>query len=117
MSRESLQALAENKEPGFTRRDEEVVYQFSTEILGGHFVSDETFAAALAELGEQGVVDLIGSLGNRDRRPGGVSGDPEARHPIAEASISMAARVRWVPCRRAGAVSPGRVRRLICGTR
>jgi 4-carboxymuconolactone decarboxylase len=36
----------------------------STEILGEHFVSDATFAAALEELGEQGVVDLIGSLGN-----------------------------------------------------
>lgn len=64
VSRESLQALAENKEPGFTRRDEDVVYQFSTEILGEHFVSDETFAAALEEFGEAGVVDLIGSLGN-----------------------------------------------------
>jgi 4-carboxymuconolactone decarboxylase len=64
VSRESLQALAENKEPGFTRRDEDIVYQFSTQILGEHFVSDETFAAALAEFGEEGVVDLIGSLGN-----------------------------------------------------
>jgi 4-carboxymuconolactone decarboxylase len=64
VSRESLQALAENKEPGFTRRDEDIVYQFSTEILGEHFVSDETFAAALEEFGEAGVVDLIGSLGN-----------------------------------------------------
>jgi len=64
VSRESLQAVAENKEPGFTRRDEDIVYQFSTQILGEHFVSDETFAAALGEFGEQGVVDLIGSLGN-----------------------------------------------------
>lgn len=64
VSRESLQALAENKEPGFTRRDEDIVYQFSTQILGEHFVSDETFAAALEEFGEEGVVDLIGSLGN-----------------------------------------------------
>jgi len=37
---------------------------FSTEILGEHFVSDATFTVALEELGEQGVVDLIGSLGN-----------------------------------------------------
>ncbi|MGH3069812.1 MAG: hypothetical protein ACRDMI_14645, partial [Streptosporangiaceae bacterium] len=57
-------SLAESKEPGFTRRDEDVVYQLSTEILGEHFVSDETFAAALEEFGEKGVVDLIGSLGN-----------------------------------------------------
>jgi 4-carboxymuconolactone decarboxylase len=61
---EALAALAEHREPRFGREDEQVVYQFSTEILGGHFVSDATFARALAELGEQGVVDLIGSLGN-----------------------------------------------------
>jgi 4-carboxymuconolactone decarboxylase len=64
VSRESLQALAENKDPGFTRRDEDAVYQFSTEILADHFVSDAIFALALDELGEQGVIDLIGSLGN-----------------------------------------------------
>ncbi len=64
VSRESLQALAEHKDPGFTRRDEQAVYQLSTEILGEHFVSDATFTLALDELGEQGVVDLIGSLGN-----------------------------------------------------
>ena len=64
ISRDSLTALAENREPRFAREDEEVLYRFSTEILRGHFVSDATFAAAVAELGEQGVVDLIGSLGN-----------------------------------------------------
>ncbi len=45
-------------------RDEQVLYQFSTEILRDHFVSDEAFALALAEFGEQGLVDIIGSLGN-----------------------------------------------------
>ena len=64
VSREALTELAENSEPRFTRRDEQVTYQFSTEILRDHFVSDETFAAGLDELGEQGLVDLIGSLGN-----------------------------------------------------
>src|SRR5713101_5477291 len=64
VSRESLDALAENREPKFTQRDEEIAYRFSTEILRDHFVSDDTFAVALDELGEQGVVDLIGSLGN-----------------------------------------------------
>ena len=61
---ESLRALAANEEPSFASRDEQVLYQFSTEILREHFVSDETFALALAEFGEQGLVDLIGSLGN-----------------------------------------------------
>jgi 4-carboxymuconolactone decarboxylase len=64
VSRESLTALAERREPNFTRRDEQVLYQFSAEILSDHFVSDATFADAVEELGERGVVDLIGSLGN-----------------------------------------------------
>ena len=64
VSRESLAALAEHAEPHFPSKDEDVVYRFSSEILGDHFVSDATFAEALAELGEQGIVDLIGSLGN-----------------------------------------------------
>jgi 4-carboxymuconolactone decarboxylase len=41
-----------------------VAWQFSAEIMRDHFVSDETFAAALGEFGEAGLVDLIGSLGN-----------------------------------------------------
>ncbi len=64
VSAESLQALAAGAEPSFAGRDEQVLYQFSTEILRDHFVSDETFALALAEFGERGLVDIIGSLGN-----------------------------------------------------
>jgi 4-carboxymuconolactone decarboxylase len=64
VSRDSLTALAEHREPHFTSKDEDIVYRFSSQILGDHFVSDVTFAEALAELGEQGIVDLIGSLGN-----------------------------------------------------
>ena len=61
---ESLRALAANEEPSFASRDEQVLYQFATEILRDHFVTDETFALALAEFGEAGLVDIIGSLGN-----------------------------------------------------
>jgi 4-carboxymuconolactone decarboxylase len=64
VSRESLTALAERRPPSFGAADEQVVYQFSTEILRDHFVSDETFGQALNCLGEQGLVDLIGCLGN-----------------------------------------------------
>jgi 4-carboxymuconolactone decarboxylase len=64
VSAESLRALAGGEDPSFASRDEQVLYQFSAEILRDHFVSDETFALALAEFGEQGVVDVIGSLGN-----------------------------------------------------
>src|SRR6266700_2136712 len=64
VSREALTELAENSEPHFTNRDEQVAYRFGREILRDHFVSDETFATALGEFGEPGLVDLIGSLGN-----------------------------------------------------
>ena len=64
VSADAIAALASLAEPDFGKRDEQVLYQFSKEILQDHFVSDETFAAALAELGEAGLVDLIGCLGN-----------------------------------------------------
>ena len=64
VSKDALQALAENKTPEFSNADEQIAYQFSTEILKDHFVTDETFAAALNEFGEAGLVDLIGCLGN-----------------------------------------------------
>jgi len=64
VSADALAALAERGEPCFASRDEQVLYRFSTEILGDHFVSDETFALALEEFGEAGLLDLIGSLGN-----------------------------------------------------
>jgi 4-carboxymuconolactone decarboxylase len=64
VSKDALQALAENKTPEFSNADEQIAYQFSTEILKDHFVTDETFAAALDEFGEAGLVDLIGCLGN-----------------------------------------------------
>ena len=64
VSADALKALANLEEPVFGKADEQVLYQFSREILQDHFVTGETFAAALAELGEQGLVDLIGCLGN-----------------------------------------------------
>jgi 4-carboxymuconolactone decarboxylase len=64
VSRGALADLADGKEPQFTSRDEQIAYEFAREILRDHFVRDETFGAALGEFGEQGLVDLIGSLGN-----------------------------------------------------
>ena len=64
IARESLDAIAEKRVPWFAKSDEEAAYLFGTEILRDHFVSEATFKRALAELGEQGIIDLIGSLGN-----------------------------------------------------
>ena len=60
----ALERLAAREEPRFTRRDEEVVHCFCSEVLEEHFVSDETFAAALELFGPTGVVDIVGTLGN-----------------------------------------------------
>jgi 4-carboxymuconolactone decarboxylase len=61
---EAVGQLAENKVPDFADREAEILYNFATQVLRDHFVDDETFAAGLAAFGEQGLVDLIGSLGN-----------------------------------------------------
>jgi 4-carboxymuconolactone decarboxylase len=64
MDAEALQAIAEHRVPIFSAKDEQVFYQFCMEVLEGHFVSDSTFASALDMFGSNGVVDIIGCLGN-----------------------------------------------------
>lgn len=64
VSREALEALARHQTPTFGARDEQVMFEFCTELLEGHFVTDDTFAAALELFGSQGLVDTVGSLGN-----------------------------------------------------
>jgi 4-carboxymuconolactone decarboxylase len=43
--------------------DEEIVYNFCTELLTSKQVSDKTFEATKAKFGERGIVDLIGVTG------------------------------------------------------
>lgn len=57
-------AIAEGRKPDFKADDERVFFDFSMQLLEDHFVSDETFAEALQLFGNQGVVDIIGCLGN-----------------------------------------------------
>lgn len=64
VARETVEAIAERREPWFAKSDEEAVYRFGTELLRDHFVSDATFNRLVQEVGERGLVDLIGSLGN-----------------------------------------------------
>jgi 4-carboxymuconolactone decarboxylase len=64
ISRQALETLAEGGTPEFGNVDERVLYRFGKELLNDHLVSDETFKLALDQFGEQGLVDVIGSLGN-----------------------------------------------------
>jgi 4-carboxymuconolactone decarboxylase len=71
-------AIAAGKRPASMQPDEEVVYNFCSELLVTKQVSDPNFAAAVKLLSERGVVDLIGVMGyyqlvsmllNTDRYP------------------------------------------------
>jgi 4-carboxymuconolactone decarboxylase len=53
------QAVAEGKRPIGMQPDEEVVYDFSRELHQTRRVSDATYARALQQFGERGVMDLI----------------------------------------------------------
>ena len=55
--------LAAGKKPNFKADDERVYYNFATEILENHFVSEKTFNEARTIFGERTLVDLIGSVG------------------------------------------------------
>ncbi|MEI7532044.1 MAG: carboxymuconolactone decarboxylase family protein [Betaproteobacteria bacterium] len=55
--------LAQGQRPLGMREDEEVIYNFSQELLTTHEVSDANYDAVLKHFGEKGVVDLIGVSG------------------------------------------------------
>jgi 4-carboxymuconolactone decarboxylase len=58
--------IAEGRRPAAMQSDEAVVYDFCTELRANRTVGDAPLAAALALLGEQGVVDLIAVSGYYD---------------------------------------------------
>jgi len=56
-------AIAEGRRPAQMGEDEAVVYDFCTELHANHSVSDATYARAVSEFGERGVIDMIGLSG------------------------------------------------------
>ena len=60
---EIAQALAEGRRPEGMAADEAAVYDFCIEMHRNRSVSDATYARALEQLGEQGIVDMIGLSG------------------------------------------------------
>jgi len=58
-----VDAVAAGKRPSGMQPDEEAVYNFCQELLTTRNVSDAAFQAAMAKLGERGVVYLIGVMG------------------------------------------------------
>jgi 4-carboxymuconolactone decarboxylase len=66
LSGEIVQALRAGTRPSRMQPDEAVVYDFSSELRDRRRVSDDTFRAAVKHLGEQGVMDLIATMGYYD---------------------------------------------------
>ncbi|MER6346216.1 carboxymuconolactone decarboxylase family protein [Streptomyces sp. NPDC001595] len=60
----AVKAIAEKREAVFEAPADQAFYRFCREILEDHFVTDDTFAAALGHFGAKGLVDTIGALGN-----------------------------------------------------
>jgi len=59
LSPEIAKALADGRRPPNMPADEELVYDFLTELHGTKSVSDASYARAVARFGEQGVIDMI----------------------------------------------------------
>jgi alkylhydroperoxidase family enzyme len=81
-------AIAQGRRPAAMQKDEEAVYNFSSELLNTKQVSDATFDAAKRAFDERGVVDLIAVIGwyntvsmllNTDRYPVPEGAQPELK--------------------------------------
>jgi|SRR5208283_3674397 len=60
---ETADAIADGRRPAGMNEDEEIVYDFATELLRNKRVSDRSFDRAEKRFGKKGVVDLTGIAG------------------------------------------------------
>jgi 4-carboxymuconolactone decarboxylase len=58
-----IAAIAQRRTPDFAREDERSVYDFCRVFYRDHRIDDATYARALAQFGERGIVDLVGIIG------------------------------------------------------
>lgn len=58
-----IDAMREGRTPEFARDDERVVYDIVTQLLANHRVDAATFEAGKELLGEQGLVELVSTVG------------------------------------------------------
>jgi 4-carboxymuconolactone decarboxylase len=58
--------IAAGKRPEKTKEDETILYNYATEMYRDKAVSDATYAAAVKQFGEKGLVDLVATMGYYD---------------------------------------------------
>jgi 4-carboxymuconolactone decarboxylase len=63
LSRDIADAVADGRRPGGMSAEEELIYDFCTELLRNHSVSDPTYARAIARFGEPGTIEMVGVVG------------------------------------------------------
>ena len=63
MEPDVLAAIRDGRRPTGMPADEEVIYDFCSELVQNQSVSDATYARAVKSFGEQGVIDLTGTAG------------------------------------------------------
>jgi len=63
LSVEIANAIGDGRRPEHIGRDDELVYNFVTELLQNKSVSDPTYAGLVGKFGEQGVVDATATVG------------------------------------------------------
>lgn len=100
LSEDTVAAIAEGRHPAALKPDEEPLYNFLQELMTTKQVSDATFAAAKASLGETGIADLFGVVGfyqtvslmmNADRYPMNPGQMPELKPlPVRNESVAAA---------------------------
>ena len=56
-------AIAEGRRPERMKEDEEILYEFYTDLQRNNSVSDVVYARAVSKFGEQGVVDTVSLMG------------------------------------------------------
>jgi len=60
---ETVEAIAQYRRPPAMAPDEEIVYDFVSELLATKGVSDTTYDRAVGKFGERGIVDIVGMVG------------------------------------------------------
>lgn len=58
-----IQAVADGRRPENMTEEQEIVYEFCTELNELHSVTDRTYARMIGKFGEQGMMDLVGLNG------------------------------------------------------
>jgi 4-carboxymuconolactone decarboxylase len=63
VSREIADAIADGRRPARMSEEQDMLYDFTTELIQNKSVSDPAYARVLAKFGEKGVVDAISITG------------------------------------------------------